>query len=149
KPIIRPPFPSPVRDRSPIVGLSSDTRLRTCFRIGEAINTGHLALRHGENILLELYAKVHSSERDDLKQHFVFRDLFHSKPPFLKATYDAAIWMSVELYNYDSGRLLQDGRMCRCIGKMKREGNGYVLTVLNIWETTWDDISWVEGIINP
>ena len=38
RPFVRPPFPRPVHDRSPIQGLtSSHTLLRTCFRIGEAL----------------------------------------------------------------------------------------------------------------
>jgi hypothetical protein len=34
------------------------------------------------------------------------------------------------------------------MGKMKREGKEWVMTVLNIWEAKWDDIKWVEGIVN-
>ncbi|KAF2124008.1 hypothetical protein P153DRAFT_371309 [Dothidotthia symphoricarpi CBS 119687] len=148
KPIVRSPFPSPVRDRSPIIGLSSNMLLKTCFRIGEAINQGHLASKAGKHVMLELYARVLSSERDDAKQDFVLCDLFHAKPPYIKAVYDATIWKQVQLFNYDSQRLLQEGRICRCMGKMKCEKKEWVMTVSNVWEATWEDIQWVEGIVN-
>ena len=148
KPIVRSPFPTEVRDRSPIIGLSSNQLLRTCFRVGEAINQSCQAAKTGKKVLIELYAKILSSERDHLQQRFTFHDLFHAKPPYIQATYAAAIWKGVQLYEYDSSRLLQPGRMCRCIGTMKRNGKDWVMTVLNMWEATWDDVQWVEGIVN-
>jgi hypothetical protein len=148
KPIARPPFPTAVRDRSPIIGMSSNTVLRTCFRVGEAISQSCHAANVGNNILIELYAKVLNSERDDLQQRFTFCDLFHAKPPYIQANYAASIWKSVQLFEYDSSRLMQQGRICRCIGTMKRNGKDWVMTVLNIWEATWDDVQWVEGIVS-
>ncbi|KAJ4984331.1 hypothetical protein SVAN01_10172 [Stagonosporopsis vannaccii] len=145
-PFVRPPFPKASRDRSPIIGLSSHTLLRTCCRIGEAINQSCQAVKTGSNILIELYARVLSSERDDVQQCFTFCDLFHAKPPYIQATYAAAIWKSVRLFEYDSVRLLQQGRICRCIGTMKRNGKDWTMTVLNVWEATWDDVEWVKGI---
>ncbi|CAO2647632.1 Nn.00g085540.m01.CDS01 [Neocucurbitaria sp. VM-36] len=149
KPFARSPFPDPVRDRSPIIGLSSSTRLRTCFRIGEAVNQSYQALKSGKHITIELYARVLDSNRVDTKQNFTFCDLFHAKPPYIKAVYEAIIWKPVQLFEYDSRRLLQEGRICRCIGTMKQDGKAWVMTVLNIWEATLEDIKWVEGIINP
>lgn len=148
KPIVRSPFPTEVRDRSPIIGLTSNKLLRTCFRVGEAINQSCQAAKTGKNVLIELYAKVLSSERDHLQQRFTFHDLFHDRPPYIQATCAAAIWKGVQLYEYDSSRLLQPGRMCRCMGTMKRNGKDWVMTVLNIWEATWEDVQWVEGIVN-
>ena len=148
KPIVRSPFPTEVRDRSPVIGLSSNKLLRTCFRVGEAVNQSCQAAKTGKKVLIELYAKVLSSERDHLQQCFIFHDLFHDRPPYIQATYAAAIWKGVQLYEYDSSRLLQPGRMCRCMGTMKRNGKDWVMTVLNIWEATWEDVQWVEGIVN-
>jgi hypothetical protein len=148
KPIVRPPFPVTVRDRSPIIGLSSNTLLRTCFRIGEVINQAHQAVRSGKHFIFELYARVLNSARDGAEQHFTLCDLFHGKPPYLKASYDAKIWGSVELFNYDSKRLLQQGRIGRYMGTMMREGKEWIMTVLNVWEATWEDIKWVEGVVN-
>jgi hypothetical protein len=147
KPIIRPSFPVAVRDRSPIIGMSSNTLLRTCFRVGEAINQSYQAVKAGNNILIELYARVLNSERDDLQQRFTFCDLFHTKPPHIQATYATTIWKTVQLFEYDGARLLQQGRICRCMGTMKRDGKDWVMTILNIWEATWDDVQWVEGIV--
>lgn len=148
KPIARAPFPEAVRDRSPIIGLSSDTLLRTCFRVGEAINQAHHSSKHGKHAVFELYARILESSRDDTKQLFTFCDLFHGKPPYVKGLYDGGSWRSVQLFDYDSKRLLQQGRICRCMGTMKRDGKDWVLEVLSIWEATWDDIKWVEGIVN-
>jgi hypothetical protein len=148
KPIARPPFPVAVRDRSPIIGLSSSTLLRTCFRIGEVINQAHQASKTGTNIIFELYVRILESKRDDASQHFTFCDLFHGKPPYLKAEYDAAKWKSVQLFNYDSKRLLHQGRIARCMGKMNRDGKEWRMIVFNIFEVKWQDILWVEGIVN-
>ncbi len=150
KPIVRPPFPDQARDRSPVVGLSADTLLRTCFRVGEALNTGCNAARHGRNVIIELYARVTSSYRESKtdKQHFVFADLFHNHPPFLNGVYE--LWKGVELWDYDSSLFLVASnveRMCRCVGRLKREGKGWKFIVLNIWEASWDDIDYVKGII--
>jgi hypothetical protein len=147
KPIVRPPFPAPVRDRSPIIGLSRNLMLRTCFRIGEAINQANHAAKHGQKTIFELYARVLTCQRNEAKQDFVFRDLFHEKPPYIKGVYDAVIWKSVRLYEYDSERLLEKGRICRCVGTIKRDGREWVMMVLNAWEARWEDISWVEGIV--
>ncbi|EUC44074.1 hypothetical protein COCMIDRAFT_6562 [Bipolaris oryzae ATCC 44560] len=147
-PIVRPAFPKPARDRSPIIGLSSNVVLRTCFRIGEALNQSHQASKSGQQMLIELYARVLASERTEKQQNFTFCDLFHAKPPYVKGLYDAVIWKAVPLFEYDSRRLLQQGRMCRCIGTMKRNGKERFMVIHNIWEATWEDIEWVEGIVS-
>jgi hypothetical protein len=148
KPFVRPPFPKQAQDRSPIVGLSSKAFLRTCFRVGEALRAGSHAGRWGQDAIIELYARVVFSSRERWKQHFQFADLFHDRPPFLTGTYE--IFHGVELWERDSARFLtEDGKnkICRCIGRMKRAGATWKLVVLNIWEATWDDVSWVKGIV--
>lgn len=155
KPIVRPPFPEQVRDRSPVVGLTPNCLLRTCFRVGEAINASRHAMRNGKNVMVELYARVLRSHRDETKQHFVLCDLFHGNPPFLRAEYDASIWRSVPLYEIDSRVLLSEeksadeSKVCRCILTTKNCGNKeWVATMLNIWPAKEEDIKWVEGIVN-
>jgi len=148
-PIVRPPFPTPVRDRSPIMGVSASNHLRTCFRIGEALNEGCQAARCNKNVILELYAKVDSSWRESAggKQHFLFSDLFHDRAPRIEGVYDR--WKENELWAHDSSQFLSakgGKRLCRCIGKMKREKSMWRITVLNIWEATWDDVEHVRGI---
>lgn len=147
KPIVRRLFPSAVRDRSPIIGLSSNTLLRTCFRIGEAINQSSQAAKSGQHVMIELYARVLASERTEKQQYFTFCDVFHAKPPYIQGVYDAAMWKAVQLFEYDGRRLLQPGRMCRCIGTMRRNGRERIMAVHNIWEATWEDIQWVAGIV--
>ncbi|OAL52522.1 hypothetical protein IQ07DRAFT_504844 [Pyrenochaeta sp. DS3sAY3a] len=147
-PIVRSPFPTPVRDRSPIIGLSPNTVLKTCFRIGEAINQSAQASKTGKHVLLELYARVFAADRTATTQRLTLCDLFHVNPPYVQGMYDTAIWGSVPLFEYDAGCLLREGRLCRCIGHMKREGKDWKLIILNAWEATWDDIRWVEGIVD-
>ncbi|KAJ9620192.1 hypothetical protein H2203_007957 [Taxawa tesnikishii (nom. ined.)] len=147
--IVRKSFPEQIKDRSPVIGASANNLLRTCFRIGEALNTGCQAVRVGRSMTIELYARVVSScrEPEGVKQHFVFADLFHDRPPHLTGVYE--IWKGVDLWDYDSGRFLmaqEGGRLCRCVGKMSREGQGWKLTVLNIWEATWEDVEYAAGI---
>lgn len=149
KPIVRSPFPSQIRDRSPVVGLTPNCLLRTCFRIGEAINVGRNAAKNRKSIFIELYARVLHSERTEHQQSFTFCDLFHSKKPYLEASYDAAIWRSVDLHEVDSRVFLSEGvKMCRCILATKSNGKEWIPTVLNIWAAKREDVMWVEGIIN-
>jgi hypothetical protein len=148
EPIARSPFPPHVDDRSPIIGLTSCTLLRTCFRIGEAINQGSWASKSGKRVTVELYARVLDSTRDDQQQHFTLCDLYHARPPHIKARYNAVIWKHVPLFDYDSKRLLQAGKMCRCIGTMKRDEKEWTMTILNIWEATWEDIEWAKGVVD-
>ncbi len=152
KPFVRPPFPKRIRDRSPVSGLSAKTLLRTCFRVGEALNAGSAAARNGQDVLVELYARVNFSyrEAEGWKQHFQFSDLFHDRPPFLNGVYEK--WRGVGLWDYDSSLFLGNdakGRMCRCVGRIKRDDktNAWILVVLNIWAAVWDDVAFVRGIV--
>lgn len=150
RPVTRPPFPERTRDRSSIIGLSASMVLRTCFRVGEAINVGCQAVRVGRTVVIELYARVTSSwrEQNGVRQHFVFADLFHNRPPYVNGMYE--LWKGAELWDYDSQRFLDPSdstKMCRCIGKMKREDHKWKLTILNIWEATWEDIEYVKGVV--
>lgn len=150
-PFIRPPFPGPVRDRSPVIGLSSQIVLRACFRIGEALNAGSTALRTKQDAVIELYARVVHSERPpgSVKQHFQFADIFSpDKPPFLKGTY--GLWKGVELWDKDSKVFLGEkgkGKMARVVGRMVRDEKtrGLELTVLSVWEADWEDVGICKG----
>ncbi|KAL8930726.1 MAG: hypothetical protein Q9208_000267 [Pyrenodesmia sp. 3 TL-2023] len=150
-PFIRPPFPVPVRDRSPVIGLGSQTVLRACFRIGEALNAGSTALRTKQDAVIELYARVVHSERPpgSVKQHFQFADIFSpDKPPFLKGTY--GLWKGVELWDKDSKVFLGEkgkGKMARVVGRMVRDEKtrGLELTMLSVWEADWEDVGICKG----
>ncbi len=156
-PFIRPPFPKAVRDRSPILGLNNRTVLRTCFRIGEALNAAAVASRTNIDAIIELYARVVTSSRESKgahKQLFQFGDLFTDKPPYLVATY--ALWKGVELWDCDSKGLVgEQGRekMVRALGRIKRkepvQGRRpeVEMVVLSIWEVDWEDVGMAKGVV--
>ncbi|TIC97487.1 hypothetical protein CH35J_006617 [Colletotrichum higginsianum] len=87
-PFVRPSFPVKVRDRSVVVGLSSATMMRTCFRIGEMLNAFAKCAREKQDVVLELFARVNYSSRElsARVQHFQLRDLFTDRQPFLGGT---------------------------------------------------------------
>ncbi|KAF2098235.1 hypothetical protein NA57DRAFT_77027 [Rhizodiscina lignyota] len=150
KPIVRAPLPKPIRDRSPIVGVTPSTLLRVCFRVGEALNVGAQAIREGNSVILELYARVISSYREahTSKQHFMFADIWARRGPSIKGTYD--IWKGSDLWDEDSKVFLDmhgEEKLCRCIARMKREDHEWRLAVLNIWQADWNDIEYVRGIL--
>lgn len=150
KPIIRPRFPNPTRDRSPVTGVSPTTILRTCFRIGEAINVGSRAIREHKDVVIEIFARVKSSERevDGVKQHFVLLDLYHDRPPHLPAIYD--LWKDNDIWERESGVFLEqrDSKMCRCVGRMKKDDKQkLIFLVLSIWEATWKNVDYTKGIV--
>ncbi|KAF2716833.1 hypothetical protein K431DRAFT_234503 [Polychaeton citri CBS 116435] len=164
KPIVRKPFPSPVKDRSLIFGVTNSLVLRTGFRIGEAHSVGARAIRLNQLVLIELYGRVTSSHREDFLpslsssaggmpkpslQRFVFKDLFHNRQPFLDGEFQ--LWNQSQLWDLDSRPFLRAGEgersvMCRTVGRMKRDSHRWKLEVLNIWEATWEDVDFVAGI---
>jgi hypothetical protein len=152
KPKVRKPFPSPILDRSPIFGASNGTILRTCFRVGEAMNVGCQAVRTNKTVLLELYARVTESWREEKpghKQHFLFKDLYHDNPPHINGSFE--LWNQSKLWELDSNVFLSaakrpEGIMCRVMARMRRDGTKWRLEVLNIWEACWEDVDYVAGI---
>ena len=152
-PFARPAFPNPVRDRSPILGLSRSPVLRTCFRIGEALNVASSASCNNVDTVIELYARTTYSERDanGLKQYFQFADLFRSeRPPFLNGSYD--VWKGSELWELDSGRFLGEkgkGQIARVVGRIKRdkETKAWKMTILSIWKANLEDVDYAKGVI--
>jgi hypothetical protein len=150
QPIVRIPFPHGVLDRSPLFGVSSTTSLRTCFRIGEALNAGCQAVRTNTSVVLEIYARVTASHREpkpSRKQHFEIHDLYHDNPPHLHGTFE--LWDQSPLWELDSRPFLSpsaEGVMCRLIARMKRDDTKWRLEILNIWQADWDDVEHVAGI---
>lgn len=157
-PFIRPPFPNPMLDRSPIQGLNSRTVLRTCFRIGEALNAATTSLHSvgAPDGVIELYCRSLSSIRHptSLKQTFQFGDLFSStSPPFLTGTY--MTWKGIGLWDHDSRAFLGEdgkGKMARVVGKIKKleKENGlkkWEMVVMSVWEVDWEDVGVAKGIV--
>ncbi|KAK1053677.1 hypothetical protein LTR74_016183 [Friedmanniomyces endolithicus] len=150
KRIVRTAFPASVLDRSPLFGATNTTTLRVCFRVGEALNAGCLAVRSNNDVLLELYARVMESRREEKPgrhQHLVFHDLYHDKPPYLTGTYD--LWDQSRLWELDSRVFLkprEEGITCRAIARMKRDGVKWKLEILSIWETSREDVEHIAEI---
>lgn len=156
KPVVRTPFPSAIRDRSPIWGASNTTVLRTCFRIGEALNVGCQAVRNNRPVLLELYARVVDSWQEGTKggkgrkQLFTLHDLYHDKPPHIDASF--VLCGQSKVWDLDTSRFLakrDGGIVCRAIGQMKKAEGGrgkWYINILSIWEATWEDVQAVAGI---
>ena len=158
-PFMRPLFPKPVRDRSPILGLTNRTVLRVCFRIGEGLNAAAVASRTNVDAIVELYARIVSSSREasgGYKQLFQFGDLFTDKPPYLSGLY--TLWKGVRLWDNDSKELAGEqarGKMVRVLGRIKKkeprheQGPAVEMIVLSIWEVDWEDIGAAKGIACP
>jgi hypothetical protein len=159
-PFVRPGFPEPIQDRSPLLNITNSLILKTCFRIGEAINVGLRYARQSstftsDGVLIELYARVISSYRPSChagaQQDFVFADLWFEKGPRLLGEWSS--WKGSEVFEQDSKNLLteiddgQGPKMCRAVGKMKRENKEWRFVVLSAWECGWDDIEYVRGIV--
>lgn len=154
-PFIRQPFAKPVRDRPVIHALRSEPVLRTCFRIGEALNAACAASSSGIDSIIELYAQVSSSTREQepfsSKQHFQFADLFTpDKPPFLTGIY--TLWRGVELWDHGSRVFLGEvgkGRMARVVGRMRKEqgGGNWMMVVLCVWQVDWEEVGLAKGIV--
>lgn len=113
--------------------MSKEVVLRTCFRVGEALNTGSQAVRSGCQVIIEMYARVTSSWREPdpgQKQYFTFRDLYHDKPPHLEGCYE--LWKQARIWDIDSKAFLKagdEGIMCRAMAKLKREEKQWKLQV--------------------
>jgi len=148
--IVRNPFPEQIKDRSPVLGVSTNSILRTCFSVSVALDTGCHAVRNGKNIVLELYARVISSSREagTAKQHFVFADLSRNIPPYIEGTYEG--WSGVEKWDENSAHFLdtteKNSRICRCVGSMMREKAKWKMVIQSIREASWEDVEYTAGI---
>ncbi|KAK4643629.1 hypothetical protein QC761_406520 [Podospora bellae-mahoneyi] len=99
RPFNRPPFPSTLRDKSPVCGLSNNTVSRTCFRLGHLIAENVRNSSQNRDVVYELYARVNYSHRNRPSatqiplfnvikhdnsfrtQHFQFMDLWKDLKP--------------------------------------------------------------------
>lgn len=101
-------------------------------------------------MIIELYARAVSSHREDKpvrRQHFVFHDLYHDKPPHLEGAFElgdqSRLW-DLDSKPFLSGRL--EGIMCRVMAKVTRENSQWRLHILSVWECDWEDVDYVAGI---
>ncbi len=150
-PIVRPEFPDPVQDRSPIAGVSAEMRLRTCFRIGEALNAGCEGVRSHQPVIIELYARtkpVRHRKQPDSAEHLFFQDLFHDNPPFLHGVRELCTRTDPGYQQGDQALIPNNSsKVCRCVGRMKKDRHDWVLLVLGMWEASWADINYAAGIV--
>jgi hypothetical protein len=152
-PFARPDFPTLTRDRSPVTGVSAQTFLRVCFRIGEMFKEGARCEALKQDAVVELFARVAFSSREpgSTKQHFQFADLWHDRPPFPNGV----------LANYKTTGLVEseckvflgadEGRLTRCLGRLKRDSKsatGWMLHIINIRTTAWEEIKWTKRIVS-
>ncbi|TGO90695.1 hypothetical protein BPOR_0054g00060 [Botrytis porri] len=150
-PFARPKFPQLVQDRCPINGLSSQTILRVCFRIGEMLKEGGRCNALGQDAIIELFARVNFSSREPgtTKQHFQFADLFHDRPPFAKGI--LANFKTTGLAESESKIFIESSEslMARCLGRVKKDGkNGsWLLHIINVRVTDWEEIRWTKRIV--
>jgi len=153
QPFARPDFPILTCDRSPVTGVSAQTFLRVCFRIGEMFKEGARCEALKQDAVIELFARVTFSSREagTNKQHFQFADLWHDRPPFPKGI----------LFNYRTSGLVEseskallgadEGTLARCLGRLKRDSKsetGWMLHIANIRMTDWEEIRWTRRIVS-
>ncbi|KAJ2989034.1 hypothetical protein NUW58_g3672 [Xylaria curta] len=150
---IRPPFPEKVRDRPSVSGMSSNTLLRTCFRIGAMISQTVHCYNHQQDVVFELYARVTYSSRETLvrKQHFQFVDLYKDQQPYPAAT--LTNWRIDSQSDKESSVFLDTTggpRLCWCMCKPMRDSKaaiGWTYTVLKIKEIDRERINWAKRVI--
>ena len=151
EPFARSHFPCLILDRSPVIGLSAQSYLRTCFRIGEMFNGGVRCSSLGQDVVIELFARVMFSSREagSTKQHFQFADLWHDRPPYpngLLTNYKITGLAESESKVF----LAEKEKMARCLGRFKRDlkNSVWVLHLINIRETDWEEIRWTKEIVD-
>ncbi|KAK8045255.1 hypothetical protein PG993_005279 [Apiospora rasikravindrae] len=144
-PFMRSRFPGKVHDRSVLQMLSSEVMLRTCFRTEELIEQAAHCYNHHQEVVFELYAKVESSNREDVgrQQYFLLVDLFEDLEPRLFGTLSK--WKPGSLKDRHSQEFVEitSHKLCRCMCKAKRGSKteiGWVLDILDIRESDWDEI---------
>ncbi|KAF7950522.1 hypothetical protein EAE96_007805 [Botrytis aclada] len=150
-PFARPKFPQIIQDRCPINGLSSQTILRVCFRIGEMLKEGGRCNALGQDAIIELFARVNFSSREPgtTKQHFQFADLFHDRPPFAKGI--LANFKTTGLAESESRTFIESSEslMARCLGRVKKDvkNGSWLLHIINVRVTDWEEIRWTKRIV--
>ncbi|KAI1327402.1 hypothetical protein F5Y16DRAFT_399400 [Xylariaceae sp. FL0255] len=153
EPFARPPFPERVRDRAAVPGASSNTVVRTCFRIGAMISQTAFCFNHKQDVVFELFARVTYSSRESLskKQHFQFIDLFKNRHPFPAGVLMG--WRTGGQLDKESSKFLNTANgplLCRCICKPTRDVKtlvGWTYTILRIREANWSQVLWAKRVI--
>jgi hypothetical protein len=159
--IFRNNYPALVLDRSNIPGVSPNLHLRTCFRLGEALNIAakrkHSATcTADENTVFELYARVLSSERKGNVQTFQLADLWSGGGRGVSITAIWDNWKANRYWDYNASTLLSspfdsrngEGEVARVVGRLFRhDKREWVMEIMCIWESSWEKVEWTRGIV--
>lgn len=152
QPFTRPAFPCPLRNKSPVEGLSNTNVLRTCFRLGSIFKEVAQCFRQDQEVTFELFARVSYSSRENGSrvQHFQFVDLYEDQPPHLSGVLTG--WKNDTILEKDSVLFLGEtkNKMCRCMcrpRKAKKPEIGWDLEVLRIRLTDWEEIESVRSVV--
>ncbi|KAK3492920.1 uncharacterized protein B0T23DRAFT_152867 [Neurospora hispaniola] len=152
QPFARPPFRSPLRNKSPVEGLLNTTVLRTCFRLDSVFKEVTQCFREDQEVTFELFARVSYSSREkgSRVQHFQLIDLFEEQPPHLSGVLTR--WKNDSLVEKEASRFLDvpNNKMCRCMcrpRKAKKPEIGWDLEVLRIRVTDWHEIESVRSVV--
>ncbi|KAH7346480.1 hypothetical protein BKA65DRAFT_399592 [Rhexocercosporidium sp. MPI-PUGE-AT-0058] len=153
QPFARSDFPAVVLDRCPILGVTADSFLRVCFRVGEMFREGARCNALKQDAVIELFARVTFSSREhgSTKQHFQFADLWHDRPPFpngILANYKASGLAESESRSFTGA---EQPMMARCIGRLKKDtknANSWFIEIINIRPTDWEEIKWTKRIVS-
>ncbi|KAH6713859.1 hypothetical protein BKA61DRAFT_51695 [Leptodontidium sp. MPI-SDFR-AT-0119] len=153
QPFARPDFPSLVLDRCPILGVTADSFLRVCFRVGELFREGARCNALKQDAVIELFARITFSSREPgtTKQHFQFADLWHDRPPFPNGI--LANYKTSGLAESESRAFIgaEEHMMARCIGRLKKDtknANGWFIEIINIRPTDWEEVKWTKRIVS-
>lgn len=155
RPFVRPKFPDAVKSKPPIAGVSAETKVRTCFRIGEMLNQAKKVCANKEDVIFELYARVVCSSRQELRrvQHFRFMDLYTVRQPHPGGKIEG--WKMGSLLDQHSLALvttegMYPKKICRCLGRLIRDTKttiGWSLDILTIRESDWDEVELMRQLI--
>lgn len=153
-PFARSDFPSLVEASSPIIGLSSNYFLRVCFRIREMINEAEIFNYSKKAPLMELFARVTYSYREcgTCRQFFQFSDMWQIGNSFVEGI--LANYEATELIEQESKEFIfkPPDMLARVLGTMRKDkkyNSGWLLYIINIRETDWEEINWTKKIVNP
>lgn len=152
QPLTRPAFPCPLRNKSPVEGISNSNVLMTCFRVGSVFQEVAHCLRADQEVTFELFARVSYTSREKALriQHFQFVDLYEDQPPYVSGLLTG--WKNNSALEKESAMFLDESmeRMCRCICRRRTITKPEIrwdLEVLRIRPTSWKEIESVRGVI--
>jgi hypothetical protein len=86
-----------------------------------------------------------------MRQDFLLGDLWSKKGPTLPGEWTH--WKGSKVFEADAKNLLTDdnadyaSKMCRAIGRIKREKKEWRFVMLSAWECDWDDVEYVRRIV--